>query len=158
MKYRYPFKAMLMPALLLTLCLSVTLVSMVLWLISAEEDVSGGSTIETVIPAVLTLFAWVFAARLAGKLRLSVFLWFSGAFWALQTVLIVLANTPLFELNPVLFSTLTMPIWSYAALPGLLAVQNQVWSAVLITAPAAALTTVNAWQIYRLKKPKKRTK
>ncbi len=150
MKYRYPYKVLLLPALLLTLCLSLSLVSILMTGIT-----EGVATPETVIPALLTVGAWCACTVLAFRFRLPVFLWFTAIFWGVQALLILLAQTPLFSLAPLFFSIATMPIWSYSAAIVALAVQNTVAKSILIVLPAAVITFLSAYQLYRLRHPKK---
>jgi hypothetical protein len=152
-QYRYPFKIVWLPALLFALCLSITLVSTVAWLITAAANDTSGSypaTVESVIPALLVLIAWIGCAILAGRMRLKPFLWAGCIFWGLETILYLLCLTPLYQTGIQLaLSMLTLPLWSYFALVAMLDVQSSTAQSVLAFLPTLLLTAVYVWQMLK---------
>ncbi len=159
MKYRYPFKSVWLPALLLALCLSMTLISAIVWLIMAAANDSVESytaTAESVIPALLMLASWIGCAILAGKLRLKVLLWFDIAFWGAELILYLLCLTPLYDTAAKVVLTVGMlPFWSYFALIELIDVQNITANAIVMAIPTLIMLGVFIWQLIKVTKAEK---
>lgn len=153
MKYRYPFKALWLPALLLALCLSMTLISAAVWLIVAasnEDSTTYTASLESVIPAVLMLAAWIGCGVLAGRLRLKTLLWFGIGFWGIELLLYLLCMIPaVYDAAQIPLAMLTLPMWSYFALIELIDAQNTAANLILTVLPAVALIGVYVWLLVR---------
>lgn len=153
MKYRYPFKALWLPALLLALCLSMTLISTAVWLIVAasnEDSTTYTASIESVIPAVLMLIAWIGCGVLAGRLRFKTLLWFGTGFWGIELILYLICMIPaVYNAAQVPLAVLTLPMWSYFALIELIDAQNMVANLILTILPTVAIIGVYVWQLIR---------
>lgn len=156
MKYRYPFKQLWLPALLLALCLASTLISTVAWLILAASNESTDSyaaTAETIIPALLMLATWIGCGILAGRLRMKTLLYFGIGFWSLELILYLLCLiSPIYQAAQVFFSVVTLPMWSYFALIELIAAQNAAANAILTMLPTLVLIGVYLCQILRIRR------
>lgn len=159
MKYRYPFKSTWLSALLFALCLSITLISAVVWSITAATNDSADAFEVgwgSVLPALLTLGTWIACAILARKKNLPVLLWFFTAFWGVELILYILCLTPLYETGMKLAMTIgSLPLWSYFSLVALLNVQTQTASIIVTILPTSVLLGIFLWQIKKLPKKKK---
>lgn len=146
MKYRYPFKQIWLPALLLALCLSLTLISTAAWLLisaAAEQVGSSAATTESVIPALLVLAVWIGCGVLAKRLKLYSFLYFAMIFWGVELILYLLCLIPpLFDAAQAFLSLATMPMWSYFALIELFDPQGPAATAILTVMPCVGMLGV----------------
>ena len=162
MKYRYPLKPILLPALLFSLCLAMTLISMVVWsLMATTNETPEGYTVtaEAVIPALLMIATWIGTAILAGRLRFKVLLWFDTAFWASELLIYLLCLTPLYATGAKLFLTVTsLPLWSFFALVELMAVQSTAATAIVTAFPMLLMLGVFVWQLKKISRSEKSKK
>jgi len=161
MKYRYPLKSLWLPALLLALCLSLTLFSTAAWLINAAaNDSTDGytATIESVLPALVMLAGWIGSAFLAKRLRLRTFLLFGLGFWSVELICYLLCLIPsLFDAAQAFLSIVTLPMWSYFALVQLIDVKGAVASVIVTSLPTVALIGVYLSRLIALSRADRET-